>query len=85
MTDFPIVELTGAVGVILAAMWAMFRSLQKGFLEHLNKSDVRMVELLTTKNGHMERIAKEFNSTVREFQGVVSKISEQVDSIDKRI
>lgn len=85
MTDFPIVEVIGAAGTLLAAMWAMFRSLQKGFLEHLERSDVRMVELLTTKNGHMERIAKEFNTTTREFQAVVSTVVEKIDSIDKRV
>ncbi len=83
--DFPIVEVIGAAGILLGGMWAMFKSLQVGFLKHLERSDTRMVELLTTKNGHMERIAKEFNQTVQGFQGVVSKMSEQLDNIDKRV
>lgn len=85
MNDFPIVEVIGAICAGLGGMWAMFRSLQSSFLKHIETSDNRMVELLTTKNGHMERIAKDFNDTIREFQGTVSTMVEKIDAIDKRV
>lgn len=85
MTDFPIVEVLVACGGVMGGMWAMFKSMQNHFLRHLERSEVRMTELLTTKNGHMERIANKFNDTIQAFQATVSTMSEKVDSIDKRV
>lgn len=79
--DANIIQLVGAIGAMLGGMWMMFQrfsnsntQMQKVFLEHLEK-----------KNGHTERIANEFNRTVREFQGNITMLIEKVDSIDKRV
>lgn len=77
--------IISSLGVLFTAMWAMFRSLQQTFLKHLENSDLRMIELITTKNGHMERIAEKFNNTVQDFQGTVSTLVEKVSSIDERV
>lgn len=82
MQDIQIVALVGAIGSIMGGMWFMFRSLQNNFLSHLEKSDGRYLDLLTTKNGHLERIAREFNQTVKEFQAVLSTHSEQLNNLD---
>ena len=80
-----LVEIIGVIGTMLAAMWAMFKSLQSSFLAHLNKNEERMGELITTKNGHLERIAKDFNQTVKEFAQGQATLIEKIDSIDKRV
>ena len=74
MENFPIVELTGVIGTMLGGMWAMFRSLQKSFLQHLE-----------VKNGHLERIAEQFNKTIQGFNVTLVQLKDKIDSIDERV
>jgi hypothetical protein len=85
MQEFPIVEVIAAIGTSIGGMWAMFRGLQNNFLTHLEKSEERMVELITSKNGHMERIAKEFNCTMRDLLPIIAELKGQITSIDERV
>ena len=74
MHEFPIVEVISAIGVGLGGMWAMFRSIQNSFLEHL-----------AIKNGHLERIADRFNSTMMKLTETQATLIEKIDNIDRRI
>lgn len=81
MSEYPIVEILGVLGTILGSMWAMFERFNKS----VSKNQQAFLDYIEKKNGHMERISKQFSDTVKDFNGTIATLTEKIDSIDRRV
>lgn len=69
------IGIIGSIATMLGGVWALLNKQQiqnekqvNVFLEHLEK-----------KNGHMERLGKEFSQTIQSFQPIVANLNERLD------
>jgi hypothetical protein len=82
MTEAVWVQLIITIGAIGAAMFATVRYAilqsnkeKKGFLDYLEKMQAQQLEYYEIKNGHLERISKDFTKTINKNTKAIEKLT----------
>ena len=86
------VSIIGAIGTLLGGMWFMFNKLFTSQVESARilattakESQDKFLSHLEIKNGHTERIAKEFSSTVLSFQNNIGDLTNQLYAVSNQL
>ena len=84
------VEIIGATVVVLGGVFALIKYMvsqankrERSLLKHNEAREKQLLEYFEKKNGHIERISRRFNDTVKENTNTLSELATEIKLLNK--